>query len=121
MYFERKVYSKLLEWKRKYADNYAILLEGARRVGKSTIAKNFAQNEYKSYILLDFSKIEAGKMTLVERAYDTKKMLSGVIDIISVQAEKKDLEFLKKCILEHSVQRTFSHFIITSYNKLSTN
>ncbi|MBQ5851454.1 MAG: ATP-binding protein [Lachnospiraceae bacterium] len=58
MYFERKVYSKLLEWKRKYADNYAILLEGARRVGKSTIAKNFAQNEYKSYILLDFSKID---------------------------------------------------------------
>ena len=57
MYFRRKAYDKLLEWKKKYSDNYAILLEGARRVGKSTIAVNFARNEYKSYILLDFSII----------------------------------------------------------------
>ena len=56
MYFERKAYQKLLEWKEKYADKYAVMLEGARRVGKSTIAETFAQNEYKSYILIDFSK-----------------------------------------------------------------
>lgn len=59
MYFERKAYQKLLEWKEKYADKYAVMLEGARRVGKSTIAENFAQNEYKSYILIDFSKVAA--------------------------------------------------------------
>ena len=47
MYFERKAYKKLLEWKEKYAEKYAVLLEGARRVGKSTIAEHFAQNEYK--------------------------------------------------------------------------
>ncbi len=56
MYFERKAYKKLLEWKEKYAEKYAVLLEGARRVGKSTIAEHFAKNEYKSYILIDFSK-----------------------------------------------------------------
>lgn len=56
MYFERKAYKKLMEWKAEYADKYAVLLEGARRVGKSTIAEYFAQNEYKSYILIDFSK-----------------------------------------------------------------
>ena len=56
MYFERKVYKKLLEWKEKYSDQYAVLLEGARRVGKSTIAEHFAKSEYKSYILIDFSK-----------------------------------------------------------------
>lgn len=56
VYFERKAYQKLLDWKEKYADKYAVMLEGARRVGKSTIAENFAQNEYKSYILIDFSK-----------------------------------------------------------------
>lgn len=39
-----------------YSDRYAVLLEGARRVGKSTIAESFAKNEYKSYILIDFSK-----------------------------------------------------------------
>ena len=56
MYFERKAYKKLTEWKEHYSDKYAALLEGARRVGKSTIAENFAKNEYKSYILIDFSK-----------------------------------------------------------------
>lgn len=56
MFFKRKAYDKLLEWKHNYSDRYAVLLEGARRVGKSTIAENFAKNEYKSYILIDFSK-----------------------------------------------------------------
>lgn len=56
MYFERKAYTRLLEWKEKYAEKYAVLLEGARRVGKSTIAEHFAQKEYRSYILIDFSK-----------------------------------------------------------------
>ena len=56
MYFKRKVYNELLNWKEKYANRYAVLLEGARRVGKSTIAEQFAIREYKSYILIDFSK-----------------------------------------------------------------
>ena len=41
--FKRKVYNELLEWKEKYADRSACLLEGARRVGKSTIALEFAK------------------------------------------------------------------------------
>lgn len=56
MYFKRKAYDKLVQWKTDYAQNYAVLLEGARRVGKSTIAEQFAKNEYRSYILIDFSK-----------------------------------------------------------------
>ena len=57
MYFKRKAYDKLINWKQNYADDYAVLLEGAKRVGKSTIAEQFARNEYKSYIMLDFSKV----------------------------------------------------------------
>ena len=56
MYFKRKAYDRLLEWKAKYSDKYAALLEGVKRVGKSTIAESFGQNEYKSYLLIDFSK-----------------------------------------------------------------
>lgn len=56
MYFKRKAYDKLVQWKTDYAQNYAVLIEGARRVGKSTIAEQFARNEYRSYILIDFSK-----------------------------------------------------------------
>lgn len=66
MYFKRKVYDKLVDWKKNYADNYAIMLEGARRVGKSTIAKNFAENEYKSYIMLDFSNVSKKITSLFE-------------------------------------------------------
>lgn len=54
--FERKIYNKLLEWKIESAGKTALLIEGARRVGKSTVAEEFAKKEYKSYILIDFSK-----------------------------------------------------------------
>lgn len=57
MYFERKAYQELLNWKTRYADRYAAMLEGARRVGKSTIAEQFAKNEYDAYLLLDFAKV----------------------------------------------------------------
>ena len=57
MFFKRKAYEKLREWKEKYADCYSILLEGPRRVGKSTIAEQFAKNEYETYILIDFANI----------------------------------------------------------------
>lgn len=55
--FKRKVYEELLEWKREWNGRYACLLEGARRVGKTTIAEEFARNEYDSYILIDFSNV----------------------------------------------------------------
>lgn len=55
--FKRKVYDKLLAWKKEWNGKYACLLEGARRVGKTTIAEEFARNEYDSYILIDFSNI----------------------------------------------------------------
>ena len=53
--FYRKIYNKLLEWKQESDGHTALLIEGARRVGKSTIVEEFAKNEYESYILIDFS------------------------------------------------------------------
>lgn len=53
--FKRKIYEKLLRWKEQRKGATALLIEGARRVGKSTIVKQFAQSEYKSYILIDFN------------------------------------------------------------------
>ena len=55
--FKRKAYDKLKEWKQTYSGRYACLLEGARRVGKSTIAEEFAKNEYESYIRIDFANV----------------------------------------------------------------
>ena len=56
--FKRKAYNALLLWKEKYSHKYAAMLEGARRVGKSTIAEEFAKNHFKSYIKIDFANID---------------------------------------------------------------
>lgn len=53
--FRRKIYDKLLQWKREDNGSTALLVEGARRVGKSTIVEEFARREYDSYLLIDFS------------------------------------------------------------------
>ena len=57
--FKRKLYDRLLEWKRVQNGKSAILIEGARRVGKSTLVEQFAKNEYESYILIDFNEASA--------------------------------------------------------------
>ncbi|MBO4859714.1 MAG: ATP-binding protein [Treponema sp.] len=56
--FKRKAFELLKDWKENYAPNYAALLEGARRVGKSTIAEEFAKQNYRSYIKIDFANID---------------------------------------------------------------
>ena len=53
--FKRKIYSQLKKWKDENDGKTAVLVEGARRVGKSTIVEEFAKNEYESYILIDFN------------------------------------------------------------------
>ena len=55
--FKRKAFEKLKYWKEKKAPKYSVLLEGARRVGKTTIAEEFAKQEYRSYIKVDFANI----------------------------------------------------------------
>lgn len=57
IYYKRKLYNTMLQWKSERNGDTALLIQGARRVGKSTIAEEFARNEYKSYILIDFSKV----------------------------------------------------------------
>lgn len=55
--FKRKFYEKMLAWKRDKDGSTALMIKDARRVGKSTIAEEFAKNEYESFILVDFTKV----------------------------------------------------------------
>ncbi|MDO4160125.1 MAG: AAA family ATPase [Prevotellaceae bacterium] len=64
--FKRKVYDKLKEWKQTENGKTAILVEGARRVGKSTIVETFAKNEYESYILIDFNRASKNVISLFD-------------------------------------------------------
>ena len=69
--FKRKIYSKLLEWKQEENGKSAILVKGARRIGKSTIVEEFARNEYKSYMLVDFS----------EASLEVKSLFNDLMDL----------------------------------------
>ena len=67
---KRKIYDRLLEWKRNEARESALLIDGARRVGKSYIAEEFAKNEYRSYLMIDFAKAPAEIKDLFENYQD---------------------------------------------------
>ena len=68
--FRRKVYGKMLEWKTTSKGRSALLLEGARRIGKSTIVEEFAKKEYSSYILIDFNEASQDVKDLFENLMD---------------------------------------------------
>ena len=68
--FERKIYAKMLQWKQERDGRTALLVKGARRVGKSTIVEEFARNEYKSYLLIDFSIVSQEVKSLFDDMMD---------------------------------------------------
>lgn len=70
MTFKRKIYDKFLEWKKNSDGKTALLVEGARRIGKSTTVEEFAKNEYESYILIDFTKASKEVLNLFDDISD---------------------------------------------------
>lgn len=68
--FKRKIYDQLLQWKQSWEGKTAVLIEGARRVGKSTIVEQFAKNEYESYILIDFNRASSHVKSLFDDLMD---------------------------------------------------
>lgn len=78
---KRKIYSKLLEWKQKYSTKEALLIEGARRIGKSYIVEEFARNEYRSYILIDFSKVSKEVKEIFDIYLTDEKMLFRLLSL----------------------------------------
>ena len=66
----RKIYDELIKWKNESQGKKAILIDGARRVGKSYIAEQFAKENYKTYILIDFSKVSQAVKDLFENYMD---------------------------------------------------
>lgn len=66
MIFKRKIYNQLTRWKEEANGKSALLVEGARRVGKSTIVEEFAKKEYHSYILIDFSVVSSDILNLFD-------------------------------------------------------
>lgn len=99
MIFKRKIYNRLLEWKNESKGNNALLIEGARRVGKSTIVSEFAKNEYKSFIIINFAEASQDVIELFNDISD--------LDYIFLQLQLKyrvDLYPRKSLIVFDEVQ-----------------
>lgn len=73
--FKRKLYDKMLQWKLERDGKTALLIKGARRVGKSTLAEEFARREYESYILIDFTEAAQEVRDLFEDISDLDRLL----------------------------------------------
>lgn len=99
MIFKRKIYSKLKEWKKEANGNYALLIEGARRVGKSTVVEEFAKSEYSKYILIDFSVVS----TEVKNLFDDLSDLNSFFSMLQLYFHT-DLETRNSLIIFDEVQ-----------------
>jgi predicted AAA+ superfamily ATPase len=87
--FKRKLYDRLLEWKRIQNGKTAILIEGARRVGKSTLVELFAQNEYDSYILIDFNEASEDVKSLFDNLMNLDYIFLQLQAIYNVVLKKR--------------------------------
>ena len=97
--FRRKIYEKLLEWKKESDGKTALLVEGARRIGKSTVVEEFGKNEYESYILIDFATASKTVKELFEDISD--------LDYLFLQLQlqyRVDLHERKSLIIFDEVQ-----------------
>ena len=99
--FKRKLYDRLLQWKNERQGRSAILVEGARRVGKSTLVEQFAKNEYQSYILIDFNKAAKETIALFDDLTDLDLIFITLQNTYNVQLlERKSLivfDEVQKC------------------------
>ena len=101
MFFRRKIYDKFLDWKTQSNGSSALLVEGARRVGKSTVVEEFAKREYASYIIIDFNRPKEGVVDAIVHHPDD---LDGLFNLLMVSYGKV-LKPRKSLIVFDEVQR----------------
>lgn len=111
--FRRKAYDKLVEWKRSSGGHTAMLIEGARRVGKSTIAEEFARNEYNSYALVDFTKVgDEFRRTLLDTRGDLDSFFLYLSAMLGVTlTERKSLVIFDEVQLFPPAREFIKHLV----------
>lgn len=87
--FRRKIYDKMLEWKRIKNGSTALLIKGARRIGKSTIAEEFAKNEYETYVKIDFADAPQAVWDAVKNISDRDNFFMQLQFIYGVQLKER--------------------------------
>lgn len=102
----------MLKWKTERNGATALLIQGARRIGKSTIVEEFARNEYKSYILIDFSKVSAEVNDLFNDISDLNYLFIRLQFIYSVQLyERKSVIIFDEVQLQPRARQAIKHLV----------
>ena len=98
--FKRKIYNKILKWKNESNGETALMVQGARRIGKSTIVEEFAKNEYSSYIVIDFNRASSVVKSLFDDLMDLDFIFLQLQTIYNVVLENR-----KSVIIFDEVQK----------------
>lgn len=110
--FKRKLYAAMLKWKQERNGATALLIQGARRVGKSTIAEEFARNEYTSYILIDFSKVSKAVADLFDDVSDLNYLFLRLQFIYNVQLhERSSVIVFDEVQLQPKARQAIKHLV----------
>lgn len=110
--FKRKLYSTLLTWKKERNGKTAALIEGARRVGKSTLVEQFARQEYRSYILIDFSKASVETFNLFRDISDLDYIFLRLQLIYNVQLyERESVIIFDEVQLQPLARQAIKHLV----------
>ena len=112
IYYKRKLYNTMLKWKSERNGDTALLIQGARRVGKSTIAEEFARNEYKSYILIDFSKVSKEVSDLFNDISDLNYLFIRLQFIYQIPLyERESVIIFDEVQLQPLARQAIKHFV----------
>ena len=87
--FKRKIYDRILQWKQESNGQTALMIQGARRIGKSTIVEEFAKREYSSYIIIDFNKVSSTIKSLFDDLMDLDFIFLQLQTTYNVVLEKR--------------------------------
>lgn len=98
--FKRKIYDKIFKWKQESNGTTALMIQGARRIGKSTIVEEFAKNEYSSYLIIDFNKTSEFVKSLFDDLMDLDFIFLQLQTIYKVVLKKR-----KSVIIFDEVQK----------------
>lgn len=112
IYFKRKMYDTMLKWKSDRNGDTALLIQGARRIGKSTIAEEFARHEYKSYLLLDFSNVSKEVSDLFQDISDLNYLFLRLQFIYQVQLyERESVIIFDEVQLQPLARQAIKHLV----------
>jgi hypothetical protein len=112
IFFERKMYETMLKWKSERNGDTALLIQGARRIGKSTIAEEFARREYKSYILIDFSNVSKEVSDLFKDISDLNYLFLRLQFIYQVQLyERESVIIFDEVQLQPLARQAIKHLV----------